>query len=215
MVRWRLAVEEGLDSGQEVVGDSAADAAVGELEDVAVLAAFDAAALEDFGVDADIAELVDDEREAPSVRVARRWRIMLVLPAPRKPVMTVAGMRVVMGKRPGASAGARSRTPPRWIRDGFGRRARTHLRSSRVIKPFRAGRGKRPVGRPRIGLCGTRSGRERRALPRAGVGSPLATTWPARSRRLTSFAALPENREVTRPGVRRDFVGSTDETGSR
>ena len=31
---------------------------------------------------------------------ARRWRMRLVLPAPRKPVITVAGMRVVMGGGP-------------------------------------------------------------------------------------------------------------------
>ena len=108
------AVEEGLDGGQEVIRHGAADAAVGKLEDIVLLAALDPAALDDFGVDPDVPELVDDEREAPSVRaLARRWRTRLVLPAPRKPVMTVAGIRVVMGSRPSLSIGGtfRSRVP--------------------------------------------------------------------------------------------------------
>ena len=64
-----VAVEQGLDGGEEVVRDGAADAAVGELEDVVLHAVLDAAALDDLRVDAELAELVNDEREAPTVGV--------------------------------------------------------------------------------------------------------------------------------------------------
>ena len=48
-------------------------------------------------VDADVAELVDDQREAPALASAQtRWRISVVLPAPRKPVTMVAGILPLM-----------------------------------------------------------------------------------------------------------------------
>ena len=65
----KVAVEEGLDGGEEVVRHRAADAAVRELEDVFLLAALDPAPFHDLRVDPDVAELVDDEGEAPAVRV--------------------------------------------------------------------------------------------------------------------------------------------------
>ena len=70
VVRALLALEQLLHGGDELVGDGAADAAVGELDHVLLAAGFVAAAGEDFVVDAEIAELVDDERDAlaPGVR---------------------------------------------------------------------------------------------------------------------------------------------------
>ena len=53
--------EQAFERGDEVIGDGAADAAVGKLDDAILGAGFDAAALEDFAVDADVAELVDDD----------------------------------------------------------------------------------------------------------------------------------------------------------
>ena len=53
----------------------------------------DAAALEDLAVDADVAELVDDDGEPPPLAFSSTWRISVVLPAPRKPVTTVQGTR--------------------------------------------------------------------------------------------------------------------------
>src|SRR5690606_34009751 len=47
----------------------AADAAVRQLDDVLLAAILDAAAAEDLAVDSDIAELVDDDRKAASVRL--------------------------------------------------------------------------------------------------------------------------------------------------
>ena len=64
-----ITVEQGLDGGEEVIRDGAADAAVGKLEDVVLHAVLDAAALDDLRVDAELAELVDDEREATTVGV--------------------------------------------------------------------------------------------------------------------------------------------------
>ena len=48
----------------EVVGDGAADAAIGQLDDVVLRAGFGAAAAQDVAIDAEIAELVDDQRDA-------------------------------------------------------------------------------------------------------------------------------------------------------
>ena len=41
--------------------------------------------------------LITSARRRPFAWVSR-WRIMLVLPAPRNPVITVAGIRVLMGE---------------------------------------------------------------------------------------------------------------------
>ena len=64
--------EQLLDGRQEVVGHGAADAAVGELDDVVLRAGRDAAARQELAVDAELAELVDDEREAAAVGVAQQ-----------------------------------------------------------------------------------------------------------------------------------------------
>ena len=60
-----------LHGGDEVLGDGAADAAVGELDHVLVAAGLVAAAGEDLLVDAEIAELVDDQRDALALGVGR------------------------------------------------------------------------------------------------------------------------------------------------
>jgi hypothetical protein len=88
----RVAGEDLAHRRQEVVGHGAADAAVAELDHVVLGAALDPAAEQQLAVDAELAELVDDQRQAPPPALATRWRIRLVLPAPRKPVTTVAGI---------------------------------------------------------------------------------------------------------------------------
>ena len=55
---------------RKIVGDGAADAAVGELDDRLARAGLVGAALEQRAVDPDLAELVDDEREPPAARMA-------------------------------------------------------------------------------------------------------------------------------------------------
>ena len=80
----------------EIVGDGAADAAIGEFDDVFLRTSVDAAAFQDFAVDADVAELVDDDGEPLALARSRAdVRISVVLPAPRKPVTTVQGTRVM------------------------------------------------------------------------------------------------------------------------
>ena len=61
----------GVERRHELVGDRAAQAAVGELDDVLLRAGGVAAAFEDLAVDADVAELVDDHREPAPVRVGQ------------------------------------------------------------------------------------------------------------------------------------------------
>ncbi len=66
----RGAVEQEAHGRQEIVGDGAADAAVAELDHVLLGASFEAAAEKDLAVDAEVAELVDDEGEAAAARPA-------------------------------------------------------------------------------------------------------------------------------------------------
>ena len=65
----RLAREDLVERRHEFVGHGAAQAAIGELDDVLLGAGGIAAAFEDLAVDADIAELVDDHREPAPVGV--------------------------------------------------------------------------------------------------------------------------------------------------
>ena len=71
MLDRRHAREDLVERRHELVGDGAAEAAIGELDDVLLRAGGIAAALEDLAVDADIAELVDDHREPPTVGVGQ------------------------------------------------------------------------------------------------------------------------------------------------
>ncbi len=59
------AFEQGLHGRQEILGDRAAQAAIRQLDDVFLLAALDAAGAQGFAVDAERAELVDDDRDPP------------------------------------------------------------------------------------------------------------------------------------------------------
>src|SRR4029077_8593709 len=63
-VLWRrVAVDQRLHGWDEILGHGAAQAAVRELDDILLGAAFDAAALQHLAVDADAAELIDDDGE--------------------------------------------------------------------------------------------------------------------------------------------------------
>src|SRR6185437_13363155 len=69
----RLApLQQPLDGGQEILGDGAADAAIGELDHVVRRACGVAAAQEDLAVDAELAELVDDEGDAAAAGVGEQ-----------------------------------------------------------------------------------------------------------------------------------------------
>src|SRR5262245_5160773 len=63
-VLWRRVVlDQRLHGWDEILGNGAAQAAVRELNNILLRAAFDAAALQHFAVDADAAELIDDDGE--------------------------------------------------------------------------------------------------------------------------------------------------------
>ena len=70
MVGALFAPQQGLHRGDEIVGNGAADAAIGELDHILFAAGLLAAGREHFLVDAEIAELVDDERDALAFGVA-------------------------------------------------------------------------------------------------------------------------------------------------
>ena len=65
-------VEQGLHGGQELVRHGAAEAAIGQLDDVLLLAALDAAAPQRLAVDAQRAELVDDDGDAAAARMGHQ-----------------------------------------------------------------------------------------------------------------------------------------------
>jgi hypothetical protein len=69
MLYRRRARENLIERRHELVGDSAAEAAVGKLDDILFGAGRVAAAFEEFAVDPDIAELIHDNGEPASVRV--------------------------------------------------------------------------------------------------------------------------------------------------
>ena len=54
---------------QKIFGDGAAETSVGQLDDILLVASLDAAAAQGLAVDAEAAELVDDQREAPPIGV--------------------------------------------------------------------------------------------------------------------------------------------------
>ena len=64
----QVAVDQRLHGRDEIVGHGAAQAAIGELDDILLGAALDAAAPQDFAIDADAAELIDDDGEALAAR---------------------------------------------------------------------------------------------------------------------------------------------------
>ena len=69
--RWR-ARQKRFERRYEIFGDRAADAAVRQLDDVLLRAALDAAGAQDRAVDADVAEFVDDQRQAAAFGVFDR-----------------------------------------------------------------------------------------------------------------------------------------------
>ena len=64
----QVAVDQRLHGRDEIVGHGAAQAAIGELDDILLGAALDAAAPQDFAIDSDAAELIDDDGEALAAR---------------------------------------------------------------------------------------------------------------------------------------------------
>ena len=76
--------ENGVERRHEFIGHGAAQAAVGKLDDVLLGARGIAAAFEDFAVDADVAELVDDHREPAPVRVGEHMADQRRLPGAEK-----------------------------------------------------------------------------------------------------------------------------------
>ena len=76
--------EDGVQRRHEFVGHGAAQAAVGKLDDVLLGARGVAAAFEDLAVDADVAELVDDHRQAAPAGVGQHVADQRRLPGAEK-----------------------------------------------------------------------------------------------------------------------------------
>ena len=69
VIRLFLAREQFFHRGDEIISNSAADAAVGQLHDVVLCAGFITAAFEDITINAKVAEFVDDERDALALSI--------------------------------------------------------------------------------------------------------------------------------------------------
>ncbi len=98
--------EQGLDRRNEIVGDGAAQAAVGELDDVLVRTGVDAARLSGSlpSTPTSPNSLMISARRRPAA-FSSTWRIRVVLPAPRKPVTMVTGIFVIVCRMPHLQTG--------------------------------------------------------------------------------------------------------------
>ncbi len=121
-----IASQNGVERRHEFIGDRAAQAAIRQLDDIVFRAGIVAAALEDFAIDANVAELVDDHRKPAALRVGNH----------------VADQRRFAGAEESGDDGA-----------GDARKRSGH--SSTSSKPMGGTRATRPrlrgVGRPRHG----------------------------------------------------------------
>ena len=105
----------------ELVRHRAAQAAIGELDDVLLRTGGIAAALEDLAVDADIAELVDDDGEPPALRIGEHVADQRRLAGAEKAGDDGAGHaseRVGHQASPGKSSGGVRATSPRLSASG-------------------------------------------------------------------------------------------------
>lgn len=85
----RLAAQNLFDGGLEIIRHGAADAAIGQFDDVFFGAAFNAAAFEDFTINANIAKFVDDDRQPLAVEFFEKAAQQRCFAGPRKPVTMV------------------------------------------------------------------------------------------------------------------------------
>ena len=69
MIRRGIAGDQLFHRRNEIVRDRAADAAIGEFDNVVRIAGIIAAIGQQAAIDADIAELVDDQRDPPAARI--------------------------------------------------------------------------------------------------------------------------------------------------
>ena len=76
--------EDGVQRRHELIGHGAAQAAVGKLDDVLLGTGFVAAAFENFAVDADVAEFVDDHRKPPPSGICEHMADQRRLPGAEK-----------------------------------------------------------------------------------------------------------------------------------
>ena len=188
----RVAGEDRAHGGQEIVGHRAADAAVGELDHVLLGAALDAAAAEHGAVDAEVAELVDQQRQPPPAGVLDQ-------------VADQAGLA-----RTQKAGDDRGRDP--------GAHRRSACRRRPAVKAATAGPGQRVVSRSRpssrspAALAAAGSGRASRRAAAAGrVEGAGVQRRPAR--RGSALDTRQPRGAAEKAPIRPE--GSGSETGSR
>ncbi len=152
-------IEQRLHGRQEVLGDGAAQAAIRQLDDVLLIAALDAAGAQHLAIDAERAELVDDDRDAPAARMRQQMPHQRGLAGAQETSDDRCGdLRAhsvsKAGKRPSTACGERGRALGRHhgagARGGIGGAVGEQVRGERVgeaaqqIAPFA---GRRDGGR--------------------------------------------------------------------
>src|SRR5262249_55967774 len=137
--------------GSELVGHGAAQTAIGELDDILLGAGRVPAAFQDLAVDADIAELVDDNGKPSPIGIGENVSDQRGLARTEKAGDDGAGDA---GKRDHSSSSTKSSGGTRAIRPRF-----------------------RTWGRPRRGLMASPAPASRRA-PSMSAGAPLSASSP-------------------------------------
>ena len=107
--------QQPLDGGREIVGHRAADAAIGEFDDILFGTGFIAAGAQNVAIHAHVAEFVDDQREAPPPGVLQQMADHGGLARAQKPRDDGDGNFGEIGhgcfSERGASGGTREMTP--------------------------------------------------------------------------------------------------------
>ena len=215
----RLQRQDPVQRRHEVVRHRAADAAVGQLDDVLLRAALDPAALQDLPVDPDVAELVDDDREPPPAGVLQHVPDQRRLPRPEEPGDDGAGNAVAASSVMAAPSGCRDAgmraTSPRFSASG---RARNGMNPSVEVAKSRAPATRSaPLAGPEPAEDVGSSSRSRKIaavsprlqLPRQAT-CRTATPVPAAARRASSASRLPgRGSPPARPRRRQDVHTST------
>ena len=80
----RGALQKGGHGGNEIIGDGAADAAIGQLDHVIVRAPLHAAALQQLAVNAKVAKFIDNQRNPPAARILQHMTDHRRLARPQK-----------------------------------------------------------------------------------------------------------------------------------
>ncbi|MNY04682.1 hypothetical protein D3C86_1373720 [compost metagenome] len=138
MLHLRLAAQNLFDGGLEIIRHRTADAAIGQFDDVFFRAAFNTAAFQNFAIDTDLAEFIDDDRQPLAVKLFEKTAQQRGFAGPQKTGNDGAGNAVQKGAHDLSSVksnGGMRATMPRFNGSG---RPRQGIRPSGAAASSRA-----------------------------------------------------------------------------